>query len=213
MADSTVSDLETMKETPVSGLPGAIEIYDNALFLLEHNGVAYRVTGAQLKSYAVAAAQSVNKGADGITPHIGNNGNWFIGDVDAGVKAAGTNGQTPYIGTNNHWWIGETDTGVVAVGQDGNDGETPYIGANGHWFVGDTDTGVAAQGPSGSGTGDMLASVYDPKGKAQDVFKYVDDLLDGKQNKITGEVGQFVVIGGDGNATAMTIPIAEEESV
>lgn len=29
-------------------------------------------------------------------------------------------------------------------------------------------------GPAGSGTGDMLASVYDPQGKAQDIFAYVD---------------------------------------
>lgn len=31
------------------------------------------------------------------------------------------------------------------------------------------------QGPAGPGSGDMKASVYDPTGKAQDVFKYVDD--------------------------------------
>ena len=28
-------------------------------------------------------------GADGITPHIGNNGNWYIGDTDTGVSAGG----------------------------------------------------------------------------------------------------------------------------
>lgn len=30
------------------------------------------------------------RGTDGITPHIGTNGNWYIGDSDTGVKAAGT---------------------------------------------------------------------------------------------------------------------------
>ena len=30
------------------------------------------------------------KGADGITPTIGANGNWYIGDTDTGVKSAGT---------------------------------------------------------------------------------------------------------------------------
>lgn len=29
------------------------------------------------------------KGKDGITPHIGENGNWFIGDKDTGVSASG----------------------------------------------------------------------------------------------------------------------------
>lgn len=31
-------------------------------------------------------------GADGITPHIGANGNWFLGDTDTGVKAQGPKG-------------------------------------------------------------------------------------------------------------------------
>ncbi len=31
-------------------------------------------------------------GKDGITPVIGTNGNWFIGDTDTGVKAAGSDG-------------------------------------------------------------------------------------------------------------------------
>ena len=32
-------------------------------------------------------------GKDGITPHIGDNGNWFIGDKDTGLKAKGENGE------------------------------------------------------------------------------------------------------------------------
>ncbi len=31
-------------------------------------------------------------GADGLTPHIGENGNWWIGDTDTGVKAEGKDG-------------------------------------------------------------------------------------------------------------------------
>lgn len=34
---------------------------------------------------------------------------------------------------------------------------------------------IAMKGVDGTGAGDMLASVYDPQGKAQDVFKYVTD--------------------------------------
>ena len=33
---------------------------------------------------------TVTNGADGITPHIGENGNWFIGDEDTGIKAGGS---------------------------------------------------------------------------------------------------------------------------
>lgn len=56
-------------------------------------------------------------GADGITPHIGANGNWFIGDTDTGVRAEGI---TPHIGTNGNWFLGDTDTGVKAQGSDYN---------------------------------------------------------------------------------------------
>ena len=31
-------------------------------------------------------------GKDGVTPHIGENGNWYIGETDTGVKAQGENG-------------------------------------------------------------------------------------------------------------------------
>ena len=35
----------------------------------------------------------------------------------------GKDGNTPFIGENGNWWIGETDTGVKAAGTDGTDGE------------------------------------------------------------------------------------------
>ena len=59
-----------------------------------------------------------NDGADGITPHIGGNGNWFIGSNDTGIKALGIpgqNGLSPHIGENGNWFIGEVDTEVPAT--------------------------------------------------------------------------------------------------
>lgn len=35
----------------------------------------------------------VNDGKDGLTPHIGENGNWWIGDTDTGVPARGEDGR------------------------------------------------------------------------------------------------------------------------
>lgn len=81
-------------------------------------------------------------GDDGITPHIGGNGNWYIGDVDTGVKATGEDGITPHIGENGNWFLGEIDTGVDAKGDDG---ITPHIGENGNWYIGEEDTGVFAR--------------------------------------------------------------------
>lgn len=34
----------------------------------------------------------LSKGRDGLTPYVGNNGNWWIGDTDTGVKAQGEKG-------------------------------------------------------------------------------------------------------------------------
>ena len=37
---------------------------------------------------------------------------------------AGADGKTPYVGTNGNWWIGTTDTGITAGGRNGTDGAT-----------------------------------------------------------------------------------------
>ena len=52
-------------------------------------------------------------GLNGITPHIGNNRNWWIGDTDTGIRAEGI---TPRIGANGNWFVGDTDTGVQTQG-------------------------------------------------------------------------------------------------
>ena len=74
------------------------------------------------------------KGNDGITPIIGSNGNWWIGEVDTGVKAEGKegeSGQTPFIGSNGNWWIGAEDTGISAEGPQGPQGEQGIQGPQG----------------------------------------------------------------------------------
>ena len=82
-------------------------------------------------------------GLNGLTPHIGENGNWWIGDIDTGVSAQGPAGPA---GANG------IDGKDGKDGVDGKDGLTPHIGANGNWWIGDHDTGVSASG-TGVGTG------------------------------------------------------------
>ena len=65
---------------------------------------------------------------------------------------SGADGITPNIGANGNWWIGTTDTGVSAQGATGTPGAnglSPTIGVNGNWFVGSIDTGVKAEGIQG----------------------------------------------------------------
>ena len=80
-----------------------------------------------------AAAEFMTDGAGNKIPVTGPKGD------------TGDDGQTPYIGENGNWWIGTTDTGVKAQGDTGDDGQTPYI-KDGNWWIGTTDTGVKAQG-------------------------------------------------------------------
>lgn len=63
----------------------------------------------------------------------------------------GSPGATPHIGQNGNWFIGETDTGVKAQGEDGADGQTPVIGENGNWWIGGEDTGLPSRGETGPG--------------------------------------------------------------
>lgn len=71
-------------------------------------------------------------GKDGATPTIGLDGNWYIDDVDTGVKAVGEDGITPHIDpTTKHWIIGETDTGILAEGTNGTDGTDGVDGTDG----------------------------------------------------------------------------------
>ena len=60
-------------------------------------------------------------GENGLTPYIGANGNWWIGETDTGVKAAGTNGTDGKDGQNG------TDGKDGKDGEDGEDGLTTKI--------------------------------------------------------------------------------------
>jgi hypothetical protein len=68
-------------------------------------------------------------GENGVTPHIGENGNWYIGSTDTGKPSRGENGVTPHIGDNGNWYIGSTDTGKPSRGVAGVRGDKGNTGA------------------------------------------------------------------------------------
>ena len=72
-------------------IPNA-SIGDFVLHTRNDAGVVYEITGRDALNYGewLVEKRCVLKGTDGTTPHIGTNGNWYIGDTDTGVKAAGT---------------------------------------------------------------------------------------------------------------------------
>lgn len=52
-------------------------------------------------------------------------------EISAIKGEKGDNGITPHIGSNNNWFIGDTDTGILAKGTNGKDGQNGKDGANG----------------------------------------------------------------------------------
>lgn len=57
-------------------------------------------------------------GKDGVTPRIDpETKHWMIGIEDTGIVAEGKDGLTPSIGENGNWWIGDVDTGKPSRGK------------------------------------------------------------------------------------------------
>ena len=70
-----------------------------------------------------AAGADGAKGADGVTPHIGDNGNWYLGSTDTGKPSRGatgakgdpgTPGKTPVRGTD-YWTVADKQEIVNSV--------------------------------------------------------------------------------------------------
>ena len=81
----------------------------------------YEGDGVWLNLYDLTAL----KGLDGKDGRDGADGKNGINGSD------GQNGKTPFIGENGNWWIGETDTGIKAEGTDGKDGINGIDGTDG----------------------------------------------------------------------------------
>ncbi len=93
-------------------------------------------------------------GKDGNSPRVGDNGNWWIGDTDTGVKAKGQDGEDGKDGKDGNDGQDGKDGENGKDGQNGKDGNTPKIGDNGNWWIDGKDTGIKAKGPKGAdGTG------------------------------------------------------------
>lgn len=57
--------------------------------------------------------QNGSRGTDGVTPHIGANGNWFIGNTDTGISAGGSGGGSGGSAAQSDWNAAEGEPGYV----------------------------------------------------------------------------------------------------
>ena len=61
--------------------------------------IQYRTDGATWKNLIAVSALEGKPGKDGITPTIGANGNWYIGDTDTGKPSRGPQGEKGETGS------------------------------------------------------------------------------------------------------------------
>ncbi len=193
MADKTIGDL-----TQAESIGG------EDLFVLEQGGEAKKLKGEQLMDYVTLSVISVTvetlpagsqatatynkttgtlslgipQGAQG---NIGPANTLTIGTVTSGIEASATiTGEAPNQVLNL----------VLKQGDKGNPGDdAPTITniairqSDYHMIVtlsdGTSYDAGYCRGAAGAGTGDMLASTYDPQGKAQDIFAYIDNAVSG----------------------------------
>lgn len=149
------------------------------------------ITAKNLNEIQDAIITLENNG--GITPSIGDNGNWYIGSTDTGKPSrgatgapgkdgtAGADGITPHIGDNGNWYLGSTDTGKPsrgATGANGSDGAQGEKGDPGSDASVTAANIAAAMGLSGLAADDqIMVSAVDADGKPTGWRKKYRDML------------------------------------
>ena len=185
MADKTIGDL-TQAES----------IGSEDLFVLQQNGEAKKLKGSQLIDYVTMDVISVTVETLPAGSQATATYNKTTGTLSLGIPQ----GKQGNIGPANTLTIGTVTSGAEAsatitgdapnqvlnlVLQQGDQGDAaPTITgitirqSDYHMIVtlsdGTSYDAGYCRGASGAGTGDMLASTYDPQGKTQDIFSYAD---------------------------------------
>lgn len=163
--------IQYIERTDGDGSAGTTDTY--AIVLTDGTSYTFTVYNGKDGADGVGGGNDGADGKDGITPHIGTNGNWYLGTTDTGVKAKGEDGlngkdgidgQDGYTPVKGVDYFDGVDGKDGTNGLDGSDGITPHIGENKNWFIGDTDTGVRAEGKDGQdgsvGSGGSSLEVY-----------------------------------------------------
>nr|DAG01717.1 MAG TPA: hypothetical protein [Siphoviridae sp. ctSMg55] len=245
-----------MADATIGSLPALSELDDNSLLVAEQSGSAHKLSGAQIKAFAVAAAEAeaakaaqsaadaaaaqtaaqsaqtvaenakesastsatsaasardaiLNMIVSAITLEHGKPATVSKSVVDdvfkltfglprgekgeagspgrgitsitlkSGTHAAGTVDTYTITFTDNTTYDFQVTNGAngfsptITISKSGKVTTVTVVDANG------TQSFEINDGADGLGSGDMQASIYDPTGKAQDIFAYVDNAIDG----------------------------------
>lgn len=193
-----------MADKAITDLVQAQQINDDDLFVLEQNSVAKKLPGKTLLKYVAVDVMTVTvttlpagsqatavynkqtgnltlgipQGATGLTGPAGPANTLEIGSVTSGeVASASITGEAPNQVLNL----------VLKQGDKGADAPTITniaIRQSDYHMIVTLSNGTSydagyCRGASGAGSGDMQTSVYDPTGKNQDVFAYIDNAIAG----------------------------------
>lgn len=110
---------EKLNEASVTGIDKFYLDFCNAFILVdltckEDTGFESESPSINLKGII----ERNRDGKDGVTPSIDpETKHWMIGIEDTGIVAEGKDGLTPSIGENGNWWIGDVDTGKPSRGK------------------------------------------------------------------------------------------------
>lgn len=175
--------------------------------------------------------------ADGETVHASDLNTWYedIETLQTDAETAADRAESAALHTpiiqNGTWWVWDfnneeyVDTEINATGDDGCSptlSETK-VGKVTTVTVTDADGTHSFQihdGADGTGTGDMLASTYDPNGMAQDIFAYADskaptqtekDYWGNKSDKAISF--QVILDAGTWDGGSNTITVADERII
>ena len=197
-----------MADKNIGDLTQAESVGSEDLFVLEQGGEAKKLKGSQLIDYVTFNVISVTVETLPAGSQATATYNEATGTLSLGIPQ----GEQGNIGPANTLTIGAVTSGaeasatitgeapnqvlnlVLKQGDKGNPGDdAPTITgitirqSDYHMIVtlsdGTSYDAGYCRGASGAGTGDMLASTYDPQGKAQDVYAYTDDSVNAAKPK------------------------------
>lgn len=145
------------------------EVYESYVAYAEENGetpLSYEEWLASIKGEKGDKGDTGANGKDGKNGVDGKDGTNGKDGVNGTNGKDGADGKTPYIGANGNWWIGETDTGVKAAGKDGTngvDGKDGKDGADGEDGVNGTNgkDGVSVVGATIDENGNLILTLSD----------------------------------------------------
>ena len=155
-----------MADKAISDLTQALQITGEDLFVLEQSGEAKKLKGETLLNFVTLSVVSVT-----VTTLPAGSSATATYDKSTGTLALGI----PQGSKGNPGADAPTITGITFRQSDYHLIVTLSNGTS-------YDAGYC-RGASGAGTGDMLASVYDPQNKHQDIFAYIDNAI--KDVKVT----------------------------